>query len=106
MVKELLNMWPQLLCIALAGVFKAVADTIAHHYSTSVFNGKDFFNPEIQGKRLPFTKYPLDGWHVANSCMIFCFCVGAVGVTWKVLAAGFIFIIVFNLFYNTILKSK
>lgn len=92
--------------IALAAICKAVSDTIAHHYDTSIFKGKDFFNPEIQGKRLPFTSYPFDGWHVFNSLMIVFFCLAVFWISWKLLLAGVLFILVFNLFYNTILKSK
>jgi hypothetical protein len=93
-----------LVFIILAAICKAVADTIAHHYDTSIFRGKKFFNPEIQGKKLPFTNYPFDGWHVANSLMIFFFCLAVFWFTWKLLLSGALFIIVFNLFYNKILR--
>lgn len=93
-----------LLLITFAAICKAVADTIAHHYYDSVFNGKKFFNPNIQGKKLPFTNYPFDGWHLANSGMIFFFLLAAFSISLKFLIGSILFIIVFNVFYNKILR--
>jgi hypothetical protein len=94
--------------ICLAAIFKAVADTIAHHKERSIF-AKSRFWSNGTGKHLPFTKYPFDGWHIANSLMIASFIAGCVLhrplLTWfveiPVYGAGFI--AVFNLFYNKIL---
>lgn len=88
----------------LAAICKAIADTIAHHYDTSIFEGIDFFDPAIQGKKIPFTNYPFDGWHVANSLMIVFFVLAVFGFTLKALVAGVFFILFFNLFYNKVLR--
>lgn len=101
--------------IALAAIFKAVADTCADHYSTSIFRHKDpnFWNKSVSWK---YSKrvfaYPIDGWHIANSLMIFSF----LGLNnfkgyfsqwyWNFLIGGVLFVIVFNLFYNKILYRK
>lgn len=95
--------------IILAGICKALVDTVAFHKG-GVYKGNDFFNINIQGKFLPFTKYPLDAFHLANSLMIFLF-VGAVVVAakqkwWISLIAfavlGLLFNGGFNLFWNHI----
>jgi len=39
-----------LLLIIIAAICKAVADTIAHHYYDSMFNGSKFFNPNRVAK--------------------------------------------------------
>jgi len=96
--------------ILLAAIFKAVADTVAHHYDTSIFRWNDFYNPLKQGKKIPFTKYPLDGWHLANSLMIVSFiCAWAFHkpiLKWyyEIPIAGVAFNLTFNLFYNKILR--
>lgn len=101
--------------LILAGMFKAVADTLTHHFDTSIFRWKDrkFWDPNISwkyAKQLPLTKYKFDAWHLANSGQIVCWC-AALGITegrypwWVVfLAAGIIFNLSFNLFYNKILR--
>ena len=104
-----------LLLISLAAIFKAVADTLQHHFDTSVFaklNPK-FWNPVIScnyAKFLPFTKYRLDGWHLANSGMIVFFILAVVFASpvklwWlAIIICGVVFNLVFNLFYNQILR--
>lgn len=104
------------LLIIAAGFFKAVADTLTHHYDTSIFRWKDrkFWDPSISWKYadyLKFTRYKLDAWHLANSGMIICFC-GAFAVNeshlwwgWEFLIAGALFNVSFNLFYNKILRK-
>ena len=105
------------LCIALSGFFKAVSDTLAHHFSRSVFRWKDprFWNPEVswkEAKVLRFTKYKWDAWHISNSLMIICFIVAAVIhsplFAWyiEIPIGGVIFNIFFNVFYNKILLKK
>lgn len=61
------------------GMLRAVADTIAHHYSTSVFqkwnrafwdNSDAWWNdPEFKPAMRIFN-YPVNGWHIANSIRI------------------------------------
>lgn len=109
--------WLDLLFIILAAAGKAVADTLTHHFSTSIFKKlrPSFWNPDQSwrtAKFLPFTKYKVDAWHLANSLMITSFC-GAIaahpeiGMHWPVqlLLAGFLFIAVFNTLYNHVLRD-
>lgn len=99
------------LFIILAAISKALADTLWHHFDTSVFKKKNpkFWNPQVSWQHAPFvkyTKYRWDAWHLANSAMIVFFCAGIVAhkqITWwwiELIVAGTLFILVFNLFYN------
>lgn len=110
-----------IILILLSAIFKAVADTLQHHFDTSVFKylTPKFWNP-IESykyvKFLPLTKYRPDAWHLSNSAMIICFiCAVAVNDLYKhwnlpwwvyllVLGAGFN--IVFEIFYSKILRKK
>lgn len=110
--------------IILAAIFKAIADTLSHHYSTSVFKWKDrrFWDPAVSHLHAPFlkfTKYRIDGWHLANSAMIVSFVAVAVynifgnpaaymRVHWALTIGiyGLVFNLVFNLFYNKVLRRK
>lgn len=108
-------MYIDLAIVVLAGAFKAVADTLTHHFDDSVFHKMDpkFWNPEFSWKYadfLKFTKYRLDAWHLANSGMIICFCI-ALAIHghflwwgWEFLIAGTVYNLSFNLFYNKILR--
>lgn len=104
------------LFIALAGIFKAVADVLNHKYHDSIFrnlNVKFWMKDESwkHAKKIPFTNYPVDGWHLANSGMITCFCLAcalhakSIDWYWEVLIAGGVFNLSFNLFYNKILRK-
>jgi hypothetical protein len=94
--------------IILGAICKAIADTLAHHFHSSIFRYMgNLWDPQISwiyAKRIPFTKYPLDAWHISNSLMIIFFCLAAFGFTWKVIVAGVLFNIVFNTFYNKLLR--
>lgn len=94
-----------------AGFFKAVSDTLSHHYETSIFSrlNPKWWNPNESWKHvkfLPFTRYRPDAWHISNSLMILCFCIAAFGFTLWTIIAGVAFILVFNTNYNIILKRK
>ena len=101
--------------ILLAAIFKAIADTLDHHFYTSIFlrwKDKPFWNPlhERNDAVKRIFSYPIDAWHLANSGMIVCFIV-AVSVSnlnyyWliQVVGGGILFNLVFNLFYNKILR--
>lgn len=95
-----------ILLIIIAAISKAFVDTIAFH-SGGRFKS-DFFNINKQGKFLPLTKYPFDAFHLFNSLMIVCFitAVSLGGYRWyiDIPVLGVIFIIVFNIFFNKILK--
>ena len=101
----------------LAAAFKAVADTLEHHFETSVFKKLNlkWWNPDKSGdavKLLKHTKYRLDAWHLSNSLMIVFFvCAGIFHkntLPWyldiPVIGTGFN--IVFNTLYNKILRRK
>ena len=92
--------------IIIAAICKAVVDTISQHPKTTILTGK-FWQLWPHDKFIPFTKYPLDGWHLCNSLMILCLIVSGVlpGYLWyiDILAAGILWILTFNLFYNKIL---
>lgn len=98
-----------IILILLAGFFKAVADTLQHHFSTSIFKHKDprFWDPKISWQHIGFirfTKYRPDAWHLANSLMIFCL-VGAAASSWiEFIVGGVLFNVAFNIFYNKLLK--
>lgn len=115
----------QIIFIILAGIFKAVTDTISHHFFTSVFKKMDqrFWNPEVSYKYvgfLPLTKYRLDAWHLFNSLMISSFlsalCFDPVlhvhvlnhflNSVLNLFVCGVSFNVSFNIFYNHILRSK
>lgn len=113
-----LNLLP-ILFLSLAAMFKAIADTLRDHYDISIFRWKDpkFWKPEISWKyadTLRFTNYHLDGWHLANSGMIISFVLFAIfhhlsdyHLKWyfEVLIAGGLFNVIFNMFYNKILRK-
>jgi hypothetical protein len=103
------------LFILIAAICKAVADTLIHHYDTSIFrfSNRRFWDPSISYKfvkYLPLTKYRADGWHLANSIGIVSWSLAVVlhEALWpwwvELLLAGAIFNLVFNLFYNKILR--
>jgi len=96
------------LLIITAAIASAAADTVHHHPRTMIFKGT-FWRMWPHDKFIPFTKYPLDGWHVSKSVMIICLIVtGAVpGYLWYVdiPAAGVLWILVFNLFYNKLFQK-
>jgi hypothetical protein len=112
--------WIPILFISLAGMFKAVADTLTHHFDTSVFKNRErkWWDPVISwkyAKVLPWTKYKVDAWHVANSLQIICWCAAMAGMTyilhrasfpwWAIfIGSGLLFNISFNLFYNKIFR--
>jgi hypothetical protein len=106
----------------LVAICKAIADTLADHFDTSIFKK---LNPKFWDKktssetaiRIPFTKYKIDAWHLTNSFAItfiilsmiyyrpmlpqgFLFMVCEVGIY------GILSIVVFNIFYNHILRNK
>lgn len=106
----------EILFLIIAGFFKAVSDTLTHHYDTSIFKWKDarFWNPAISWQfahYLKFTKYKLDAWHISNSGMIIFFSLAVVfhhpHLKWyyEILLAGSLFNLSFNIFYNHILRK-
>ncbi len=122
-----------LIFFGLAAVCNAVMDKIQFHFYSSVFRtthyNQKFWNPEISwryAKKIPFTKYKVDAWHLHKSAMIIFQALAACSLlfmvqyktedlaTWKIwAAAGGIFICygivwntVFNVFFNKLLSLK
>ena len=98
-----------IILIVIAAIASAAMDTIAFHQGGWLKRrfGK-FFDITIQGRRVPFTKYHLDGFHLSKSLMI-CSYVGAISVflphvILSFIAIGLLYIIIFNLFFNKIFK--
>lgn len=109
-IKILLTAIIKALLITIAAMMKAVADTIAHH-GGGVLRRKwgDFFDINVQGWIIPGTKYPFNGWHIANSITIASLILAAVinsTVPWWIMfiLLSTVFILVFNLFWNKVLK--
>lgn len=103
--------------ILIAAIFKAIADTLAHHYDTSVFRRLpfQFWNPNESYKYIkfiPLTKFRPDAWHLANSAMIVSFICAVIFYEqqlkwfWELVIAGVSFNVVFGLFYDIILRRK
>lgn len=100
-----------------AAFYKAVADTLQHHYDTSVFKNLPFqyWNPIESWKYVkffPLSRFRPDAWHLCNSFMIVSFVFMAVFHEqkikwfWEVLIYGVEFNLVFGLFYDYILRRK
>lgn len=108
--------WLTILFLCLAAIFKAIADTLRDHYYSSVFRWKDrkFWDPQVSWQYVGYirlTKFHPDAWHICNSAMIISFALAIVKHKpvlwwgWELLIAGAIYNIVFNLFYNKILRK-
>lgn len=100
--------------ISISAICKALADTLDHHFDTSIFRDKPrrTWDPNVIHKtNRQIFGYPLDAWHITNSIQV---------CSWMALpfvyepqlpywwmdygAGGLIFIAVFNLFYNKIFR--
>lgn len=105
------------LLLIIAAISKSIVDTILFHRGGKLIEWfpkwKDFFDIKKQGKFLPLTKYPWDGFHIFNSLMIFSFlaipCI-LLPYVWYIklgiwVASGLGFNVVFNLGFNKIFKN-
>src|SRR5688572_6441304 len=103
------------LLISLAAFFKAVADTLQHHYYVSVFKNlnPNWWDPNESWKYvklLPLTGYRPDAWHLANSFMIVCFILAIVlhqrkHKWWiELIVGGILFNLIFVLLYSIVLN--
>jgi hypothetical protein len=99
--------------ILFAAICKAMADTLDHHFDTSIFRNKPrkWFDPNVIIKTAPkIFNYPIDAWHISNSLMIASFILAAIFYEQK--AAWYIefslyglgFTMVFNIFYNRVFR--
>ena len=111
-----------LLLVILSAICKAIADTITHHYSTSIFkNKKSAFwisdgsakyknGDSSQGRKHPamFDGFS-DAWHIFNNSAFYLLIVAiGFGINinfWIAVPAGIIIHMeVFNLFYDKVLR--
>lgn len=99
--------------VCLAAFFKAVADTLQHHYYTSVFKklNPKWWDPAISWEyvdKIQFTGYRPDAWHLSNSLMIISFLLAIIFYKNKhprwieFIIGGIVFNLVFGLFYSII----
>lgn len=105
--------WIAEILITVAAILKAVADTVDHHFDTSIFRRLEarFWDRDIsQDKARRIFNYKVDAWHLALSGMIICM-ISAISlhepklVWWmEVLIGGAWWNLVFNTFYNKILR--
>lgn len=106
-----------LICVACVAFFKAVSDTLVHHFDTSVFKwlNRRFWDPAVSSAVAPFlrfTRYKIDAWHISNSCMIVALCAAValhrpvLAWWWEVGILGLWFNLVFNVFYDRLLRRK
>ena len=107
--------WISEILFCLAPVFKALSNTVDHHFDTSVFARQNprFWDRDISSynaKRIG--GYKLDAWHLAESGMIWCMIFGTVlhqpKIEWyyEVAIAGAAWILIFNVFYNKLFLQK
>jgi len=102
-----------LILISIAAICKAFSDTIAHHFDTSIFRGKnrDFWEANrVNSTAKRIFGYKVDAWHISNSIMIIAFIVAVIINAsplkwyWQLLAGGVGFNITFNIFYNKVFR--
>lgn len=102
----------EILLIA-AAIFKAVADTVDHHFDTSIFRRMEpkFWDRDISSNHAKnIFNYKIDAWHISQSVMIGCM-IAAITLhhpklSWwmEIIIGGCIWNLTFNLFYNKILR--
>lgn len=118
---------PALIAVALAAICSAVMDTLAHHFSISVFCSlnPDWWKPSVSWVNKGFI-VTSDAWHLFKSGMIFFILVSnllfAKAGDWTIFgeeafmkwyhfvilfaAAWLTWVLSFNLFYDLLLLSK
>lgn len=100
-----------LLIVFLAGVADAVKDTLAHHFSTSVFRDLNylFWDPTHSWSGGKVIGMKMDAWHIAKMVQTLLICVSICTFTSSgkydiILVYGF-YKWGFNLFYSEILRK-
>lgn len=110
-----------MILVVLAALSKAVMDVIRFHFSKSIFANlnENYWNPNVSYANKNNVWYKLlkqapDAWHNFQSLMIICICI-AIGlndklyfesVMYNILLLGFVWNVVFNIFYGFILRKK
>jgi len=99
--------------LTLAAIFKAVADTVDHHFDTSIFRRLEprFWDRDISSdKAKRVFGYKVDAWHLSQSAMIVLMILAAIVHTpklawyFELIIAGCWWNLIFNTFYNKILR--
>lgn len=105
--------WTGEILLIVAAIFKAVADTVDHHFDSSIFRRMDvtFWDRDISSNKAKrIFNYKIDAWHLSQSAMIICmvfamiFHQNKLAWYWEVVIGGTLWNIVFNTFYNKILR--
>jgi len=103
-----------LFLVILAAILNSMMDTTTHHFSTSIFKNLDpkFWNPNVSWEYAKnINGFKLDFWHICKSLMLFSLMAAIVLykpitkyplLDWAIL--GSVWNIVFNTFYNKILR--
>jgi divalent metal cation (Fe/Co/Zn/Cd) transporter len=105
-----------------ASACNAVMDTLSHHYYVSIFSrlNPKFWDPAVSwefAKKIKYTKYKVDAWHLFKSLMIIFICLSVlvmarsqapithhiIGWIIDLVVYGCVWNLVFNYFYNHIL---
>ncbi len=98
--------------LIVAAISKAVADTVDHHFDTSIFRklNPNFWDRDISSEKAKrIFNYKIDAWHLSQSLMIVAMIAATVfhvpKLEWyyEIAIAGTAWNIVFNTFYNKIL---
>lgn len=107
--------WAAEILLTVAAILKALADTVDHHFDTSIFRRYNaaFWDRDVsEDKARHIFGYKIDAWHIALSGMIVAM-ISAVTLhtpklNWwqEVLIGGAWWNVVFNLFYNKIFILK
>ena len=102
-----------LIFVTIAAILNAVMDILENeHYFDSIFKNKNqkfWYKRESWKYALMLGGYRFDAWHIAKSLMIvsmvaaIVFYESIIGI-FDIVIFGFIWNVVFNLFYNKILK--
>lgn len=101
-----------LLFALFAGIADAVKDTLAHHFSTSVFNklNPKFWNPEVSWKyKIKSIGMSLDAWHLFKMAHTLFICLAVVFfMPIENLVISYVLVYLFyktgfNLFYSKLL---
>lgn len=97
------------LLIALAAVFNAVMDVLEnenfHQSKFRYWKERFWYKRESWKWANHIGNYPIDGWHLAKSCMILCFSAAVANSVLQFILIGIVWNVTFNLFYKWI-KSR
>jgi len=101
--------------IALAAIFKAVADTLDDHFDTSIFKKlpwQVWDANRATTKTFWITGYKIDPWHICGTLVVTCFALAVIfndltyNWKWQLLIIGTEYNLVFGFFYTHILRRK